>query len=285
MKNFVRELLHKAHLRGPAFMIYWSARPRAIFHNIPYWIKGAPDALPLPPLKLRARVWGEYTDIRLFLQPNQQIQQALDILAQHGAKVDEFEAILDFGCGAGRALRQFPHLKRHSIKAKIYGTDINPEQIVWCRRNLSFAEFDVNQPYPPLIYDDAKFDFIYTYSVFTHLPEAHQLLWIDELSRVLKPGGYLLLTTCGESYFETLSQNEKEQFRAGQLVVRHGELAGVPSTYNDCIVFHPVAYVGETLAKQFEIAHFFPGEASPSGPKGEMDHYFLRKPFKNNEAG
>jgi hypothetical protein len=43
-----------------------------------------------------------------------------------------------------------------------------------------------------------------------------------------------------------------------------------------------VAYVGETLAKEFEIVHFFPGEASPSGPKGEMDHYFLRKTFKNN---
>ena len=278
MKVFIRELLRKTRLLAPAFTIYWSAKPHAIWHNIPYWIKGAPDDLPIPPMKLRARVWGEYTDIRLFLQQNQQIQQLLDTLTQDGAEVDEFEAILDFGCGAGRAIRQFPYLKKPLPKAKIYGTDINPEQINWCRRTLPFAEFNLNQALPPLIYEDAKFDFIYTYSVFTHLPESHQFLWMDELSRILKPGGYLLLTTCGESYFETLSQNEKEQFRADQLVVRHGDLAGVPSVYNDCIVFHPRAYVEKTLRRGFEIRHFYPGVAAP-GPKGEMDHYFLRKPL------
>ena len=280
MKQLVKRTLRKARLLEKVSSVYWGANPRAIARSLPYWVKGAPDGLPIPPLKLRTRVWGEYADIRLFFQEEGQIQGILNVLARRGANVDEFDAILDFGCGAGRAIRQFQHLKARLGKAKIYGTDINPEQIAWCRRNLPFAEFEVNQASPPLKYGDEKFDLIYTFSVFTHLPEAQQFLWVNELSRVLKPGGYFLLTTCGESYFETLTREEKEQFRAGQLVVRYGELAGIPSSYNDCIAFHPPAYVRGKLAGGFEVVEFTPGEAIPHEPKGEMDHYFLRKPIK-----
>lgn len=218
-------------------------------------------------MKLRLLVWGEYADIRNFFQAQHQAQYLIDVLAQAGAATDDFQAILDFGCGAGRAIRQFPNLKKPLKKAKVCGTDINREQINWCRRNLLFAEFEVNQPYPPLTYSNEKFDFVYTFSVFTHLTESQQYVWINQLSRVLKPGGYLLITTCGESYFETLTENEKEQFREGRLVVRHGDLAGIPSTYAECIA----------LAEGFDLIHFSPGVPSPTGPKGEMDHYFLRR--------
>jgi len=62
-------------------------------------------------------------------------------------------------------------------------------------RPIPFAEFDINALSPPLVYGEGSFGLIYTFSVFTHLSEALQVSWLAELSRVLKPGGYLLLTT------------------------------------------------------------------------------------------
>ena len=35
-------------------------------------------------------------------------------------------------------------------------------------------------------------DFIYSYSVFTHLSEANHIKWLQELARLLKPNGIML---------------------------------------------------------------------------------------------
>lgn len=277
MKEVLKKLLRKLGFLDPAFSIYWAAQPRVIAHNILYQVQGAPDGLPIPPLKLRSKVWGEYADISLFLGQTGQIQFLLDTLAECGAHVNEFQAILDFGCGAGRAIRQFPFLNTPLKKAKIFGSDINQEQIQWCRRNLPFAEFEINSPQPPLNYADKEFDLVYTFSVFTHLPESYQRAWIKELARVLKPGGFLLITTCGESYLETMTHDEQERFRDGQLVVRHGEMADKPLTYNECIAFHPPGYLERNLATGFELLRFLPGDSSWYGPRADMDHYFLKK--------
>lgn len=40
-------------------------------------------------------------------------------------------------------------------------------------------------------------DLVYSYSVFTHLPEPMINAWVAELARVLKPGGLLLTTILG----------------------------------------------------------------------------------------
>ncbi len=281
MKGIIKETLEKLRLLKIASLIFWSASPRVICHNIQYWIKGAPDGLPIPPLKLRTRVWGKYADLKLFFQEEGHVQHVLEIIAQHGANPNEFKAVLDFGCGAGRATRQFRHLDKPLRNAKVYGTDINPKQIDWCRRNLSFAEFSVNDAHPPLPFEAESFDFIYNVAVFTHLPEEDQILWIKELARISKPGGYLLLATCGEVYLETLTPPEKERFLSGQLVVRHAEQGGSPSTYEACFAYHPVTFVEKSLAQDFEVVHFYSGKPVPQArPMEEMDHYFLRKPLR-----
>ena len=168
--------------------------PRVIYHNIPYLFRGAEDGLPIPPLRLCSLVWGEYVDLRNFFKEQGQLDYLFDVLAGKRANVEEFRAILDFGCGAGRAIRQVPYLKRSLEKARFPGTDIYPKQIDWCKRNLPFAQFEINTATPPLSYSKEEFDFIYTFSVFTHLSEAQQFARMGELSNVLKPGGYLLIT-------------------------------------------------------------------------------------------
>ncbi len=101
--------------------------------------------------------------------------------------------ILDFGCGCGRVITWLQQL---DSKYQYFGTDIDPEAITWCQENLAnFGEYAVNPHLPPTEYADNYFDLVYSISVFTHLSEDMQFAWLKELSRITKPGGYLLLTT------------------------------------------------------------------------------------------
>jgi SAM-dependent methyltransferase len=233
-----------------------------------------PDGLPLPTPELHFLVSGNRNlDASSFWQIGSGCAAMMvALLKKHAVPMDDLDAILDFGCGCGRMIRHFHSLQ----KTRVYGTDYNLELIDWCRRNLPFAEFGANQLHPPLAYDDAKFDFIYTFSVFTHLPERLQLPWLEELSRVLKPGGHLLMTThgaaCAHAY---LTAQDSDRFASGRLVVVSEELAGT----NECIVYHPVDYVTRTFSRGLEVLEVIPA-AGPVGGQGWIgqDIYLFKKP-------
>ena len=57
------------------------------------------------------------------------------------------------------------------------------------------GEFVVNETMPPLPFPDRFFDFVYSISIFTHLPEAMQFAWLEEINRVLKAGGEAVIST------------------------------------------------------------------------------------------
>jgi SAM-dependent methyltransferase len=234
--------------------------------NIRSRLRGAGDGLPIPPHKLLTLVAGG-SDISWFLEIGRQgAESTIEILARNGVRTADFRSILDFGCGCGRVIRHLRSLQT----PKLCGSDYNRALIEWCQRNLSFAEFSTNGLLPPLGYADDAFDLVYSLSVFTHLPEGMQLDWIKELRRVISPGGYLLITTHGESYMSVMLPEEKDRFCAGQLVTRSETHAGT----NTCAAFHPPAYVRRTLANGFEVIDFV-----PEGAKGNphQDVFLLRK--------
>jgi SAM-dependent methyltransferase len=189
-----------------------------------------------------------------------------EILAGQGIALENLRAILDFGCGVGRVMRQWSSLQGPAL----HGTDYNPELVAWCTANLPFATFRVNRLTGRLDYPDTSFDLIYAFSVFTHLPADEQSFWMCELTRLLRPGGALFLTTHGEHYLPGLSTREQQQFQSGALVVRGSSEAGS----NDCAAFHPESYVRRSLARGLDVASFV-----PRGARGNpnQDAYLLRK--------
>jgi SAM-dependent methyltransferase len=228
--------------------------------------RAAEDGLPVPPPRLIVRVAGT-ADVGWFLEGGRLAAESVrDALARHGRRIEELGALLDFGCGCGRVTRRWAGLDRTAV----HGADANEHAIAWCRANLPFARFVSNGLAPPLDHADESFDLVYALSVFTHLPEDLQNAWARELTRLLRPGGVLLLTTHGERYRDRLTPAERAAFDAGRLVVRWPEGAGT----NLCSVFHPRSYVEERLAAGLDVLEFVP-EGARGNP--HQDLYLLRK--------
>jgi len=238
--------------------------PKDVAARVTNRLSGQPA---VPPARLIYLVAG-HRSANAFLTGGRSARDAIRaILARNGLRMEQFDTVLDFGCGVGRIIRHWSH----SQPTALHGTDYNPDLIRWCQNNLSAFDFRVNTLSGRLPYDSETFDLVYSFSVFTHLREPLQFHWIDELSRVLKPGGYIYLTTHGKHYLSTLNAAEQEQFHNGQLVVREQEHSGS----NLCAVFHPPSYVRDVLARNLVVADFV-----ECGAKGDSMHdaHLLRKP-------
>jgi SAM-dependent methyltransferase len=243
MKRRALRLLARLHLLGHAFRAWEELQTMRVRGVEPV------DGTPLPPRRLMVRVAGT-ADPGWFLRSG---RAGFDAIAAH-VPLDELDSVLDFGCGCGRVTRYWD-----SFAGSVAGSDVNPAAIEWCRRNLRFARFEVNGLAPPLAFPDASFDLVYALSVFTHLTPELQLAWRDELRRVLRPRGRLLVTTHGRSYLPRLEPGERERFERGELVVRWGDLPGT----NLCSAYHPEQYLRDTLADGFELL-----ELEPEGALG-----------------
>ncbi len=221
--------------------------------------------LPFPPPELRFLVAGT-ADPSWFLRGGKlSVETLVELLDKQGKSLDQFQAVLDQGCGCGRVLRHLDTLP----PGRLHGCDVNSLAIRWCQNNLLHATCDANGLEPPLPYPNRKFDLVYSWSIFTHFPEPLQSVWMQELRRVLVPGGYLVMSLHGDSYLPNLTELQRQQYAQGQLVVQSSDMPGS----NVCAAFHPESYVRNVLARGFDVVDFI-----PQGAKGcpTQDVYLLR---------
>lgn len=268
LRRRVLNLLDVLHLARPAVRSYELAlAARSRLGSRP---TAAEDGLPLPPASLRAQIGPRHADAEFFLRSGKQHADLVrDVLREQGTEVDDLAALLDWGCGCGRVLRHWSGLPR----TRVVGCDINPKMVEWCEEHLDFAEVSVSELKPPLPSADSTFDLIYAFSVFTHLSEELQQEWIRECLRVLRPGGYLLMSTMGEYYLglQRLSESERRAFASGELVVLYERSAGTSL----CSAYHPPEYVRTKLASDCEHVAF-----RPAVEGGRHDIHLLRKPAR-----
>lgn len=192
------------------------------------------------------------------------LQRFENALASVGRSFVDFERLLDFGCGCGRFLR---HLRPISDRVEIHGTDIDGEMIEWVSRNIPYARTSVGQMQPPLPYSDQHFDLVINHSVFTHLDEVHQDLWLAELRRITRPDGLVLLTVEGQSSWnrttafseqagESVERWRDELESRGILAITDDQLIGSthPDSYHSTV--HAPWYVFEHWNEYFDVRSY-----------------------------
>lgn len=250
MRGPVRDALSRVGLLELAFRLRDRWRSLAYLGRNPAI---GPDGLPLPSPDLIRLVAGT-SDVAWFLKAGEKAAESIaSALTKRGVDLASGGSILDFGCGCGRVVRHWSRMR-----ARIHGCDANPLLVEWCRRNLPFAAFEVNRAKPPLPYADGAFDLVCALSVFTHFPAHLQQPWIEELHRVTRPGGHVMLSVHGESYVPELTPDERRRFEAGELVVRGADAVG----RNACAAFHPPAYVHRVLGGRFKVVDHLPQGAA-----------------------
>lgn len=105
-------------------------------------------------------------------------------------------SVLDWGCGHGRVVRHFRAL---GARGELFGLDIDPDNIGWAQSHLKGVTFGVGPLMPPTELPGAAFNLVFGISVMTHLTRSVQQAWLEEIRRILRPGGIALLTFTGSS--------------------------------------------------------------------------------------
>lgn len=216
-----------------------------------------------PPEHLRFRVHGG-RDLEGYLSVGQRISQDIEQLLGSKIKLPANARVLDFGSGPGRVVTW---LRANHPEWKIFATDIDDEAIAWARGALAkVATFECNPSMPPLDHADESFDFIYSISIFTHLPEDMQSAWLKELARVIRKGGCVLLTTHGE---HLLPASVKMPDKGFFYSVGPGT-DGLPGFYQTS--FQTPDYIRKEWSKFFTIEHIL-----PRGLAGHQDFIVCHK--------
>ncbi len=197
-----------------------------------------PTSLPVPPAWLRAHI-GRTSSRDEYLRAGRGgFEELLSAFHSYRDPAQIYPRWLDFGCGCARMCRYLPI---PGTCESFVGIDVDEKAIRWNRRHVPGGEFILISARPPTPLPEERFDVIYAASVFTHLDEAAQLSWLEELSRLLRPAGLLLASTHSDTLAYTrpdLSPSQVQRLeREGFVFARGG------GSFNDDTAFHSRSYL------------------------------------------
>ncbi len=104
------------------------------------------------------------------------------------AELRQGDRVLDLGCGAGTFSRVIADAGAGPV-----GVDVAQAAIDRARRQYPDLEFRLAPIDGPLPLPDGAFDLVWASEVIEHVADTQR--WLEEIRRVLKPPGRLLITT------------------------------------------------------------------------------------------
>ncbi|MBP7992518.1 MAG: class I SAM-dependent methyltransferase [Candidatus Magasanikbacteria bacterium] len=157
----------------------------------------------------------------------------VEVLAEY---IKPGDKVLDLGCGNGRLYQIL------AKKQALYtGLDQSGELIALAREKAPEVEFVVGEM-TELSFDAASFDAIFSIAAFNHIPGAElQLKSLQEMKRVLKPGGLIVMTN-----WNLLSDSaQKNIAKHGWKVLQQSAEAGID------VMVPWKSPTGETLGERY----------------------------------
>lgn len=218
-------------------------------------------APPVPPLEAIVRAHAGNTQNQYLVEGFSlfvRLQEALRHAS--GRTFDAFSTVLDFGCGCGRVTRYLAE----RANGPTVGADIDAASIAWCRASLP-GRYVVCGLKPPFDCSSDAVDSVVAIDVFNHFRETDGLAWLDELARITRPGGILLISIASARALTRACLSADHYASVRHLdfadVSRNADLDGViadPDYYRN--VFHSERYVRERWPRRgLRILHIFPG--------------------------
>ena len=99
------------------------------------------------------------------------------------------KSVLDFGSGIGNSI---PFFQRYFSDAQLHNADVSLKS-----NEVAKMRFPGNEKYLQISdcipLPDVSQDLVFSACVFHHILPSEQAFWLNEIKRVLKPGGYLAL--------------------------------------------------------------------------------------------
>ncbi len=250
-KQTIVKLLRKTHFLQLVDSLKYLWDQKKYRRDNRKFVNANPD-LRLPPPGLVYDACG-HTNWRIYYQIGREHAEYISTLIKENIDKQSI-CIGEWGCGPARLLRHMPDFFSDR-SVVLYGFDYNPQTIEWCNNNIFTINFLRNSIVPPLPCESNSFDCIYCLSVFTHLSGDMHFQWIDELSRVVKPNGLVILTTHGDSSRANLLSNEIQLYDRGKLVVRNKVREGKRLF----VAYHPPSFVRNKLLRKLEVVSHFSG--------------------------
>jgi SAM-dependent methyltransferase len=228
-----------------------------------------PVSLPLPPVRLAARVGTiEGAEaLRFYLDEGARLRGVIgELLPSDWTWIGK--RVLDFGCGSARVLRQFAE---EAETGDFSGCDIDSASVDWDRQHLSPPfQFFRNELTPPLTLPDNGLDLIWAMSVFTHIADLWSE-WLTEMHRLLAPGGILIASFLGDGMWEPLVGEPYREEQVGMTVLRSWDGP-------EAQVFHSEWWLRERWGRAFEVLEVLrPPRGSDDTPQITHSYIALRR--------
>ena len=72
------------------------------------------------------------------------------------------------------------------------GEQTEPDRLSWISKEFYYLQHDATKPLPV---EDGAFDWVFSEHFIEHIPQQFAVEWLKEVRRLLKPGGFLRLST------------------------------------------------------------------------------------------
>jgi ubiquinone/menaquinone biosynthesis C-methylase UbiE len=243
-----------------------------ILPAIPRPLRWAMRRAYLAPADVIDRVAGRRTDMvpprsKMFVGSVEDFERSGDLLVERLVELGGLtpaSSVLDLGSGIGRLAVALT--RRLGPSGRYEGLDVVPTGIEWCAEhitprhpNFRFTLADVyNGEYNPggtvqpseyrLPYPDESFDLVVLTSVFTHMLPEDMDHYVDEIARVLKPGGRCFAT------YSLLNGESRRLMEEGRSDTRFkhamGPCAVVDEKVPELAVAYEEEYVGEVFRRR-----------------------------------
>ena len=182
---------------------------------------------------------------RAYLQEKHEMAVLMQMLSP-----EKFDSVLEIGCGNGAGTKL---IKKYFHPDYIVGIDFDEKMIQIAKQNvidpiITFEVMDASK----IDFPDVSIDAIFDFGVIHHIPNWQDC--IDEIKRVLKPGGKLIIEELSRESFSGFSGS------IWKLLLKH--------PYEQ--MFSTNEFIDYLKAAGFKIL-----EVKKSNPLGIIKHFFL----------